>query len=83
MSVPNEEKLIIHAINIHKPEFVMVCYTSIPFVENTLKKFRIVSGFHSVYIHNFHHDKQGVIDELFCQYIETLLKYIYRHELIQ
>ena len=29
------------------------------------KKFIIQSDLHSVYIHNFYHDKQDIIDELF------------------
>ena len=42
-----------------------------------------MSDLHYGYIHNFYHDKQEIIDDLFCQYIKPLLKYIGHLALIQ
>ena len=67
----------------HYSDCVMGCYTEITSVENTIKKFHIMSDVHICYIHNFYHDKQEIIDELFCQYIKPLLKYIDDPVLIQ
>ena len=46
--VSNEEKQIIHGINILKTDFVMECYTIISSVENTINKLHIQSNFRSV-----------------------------------
>ena len=73
-SAPNEVKQTINVINIHKSEFVMDCYTKIPFVANTTNKLHMIYNLNSGYIHNFYHDKKEIIDELFCQHIEPLLK---------
>ena len=35
------------------------------------------------YMHNLYNDKQEIIDDIFCQYIKPLLKYIYHPTLIQ
>ena len=35
-----------------------------------------MSDLNSGYIHNFYHDKLETIDDMFCQYIKTLIKYI-------
>ena len=48
-----------------------------------MKKFHIQSDLNSGYIHKFYHSKQDIIDELFCQYIKTLLKDIDNLALIQ
>ena len=72
-----------HAINIHKSDFVMAYCTEIASVANTIQKLHIQSDLHSGYINNFNHYKQEIIDELFCQYIKPLLKYIDHPELIQ
>ena len=61
-SVPHEAKTIMCAINIHKSEFLMDCYTEIPSVANTKNKLLIIYDLHSVYIHNFYHDKQDITD---------------------
>ena len=82
-SVPNEAKQRIHAINMHKSYFVMACYTEIHSVANTINKLYIMSDVHFGYIHNFYHDKQGVVDELFFQYNKPLLKYIDHPTFIQ
>ena len=61
----------------------MAFYTEITSVENTIKKLHIQADLHSGYIHNLYHDKQDIIDELFCQYIKPLLKYIYHPAFIK
>ena len=45
--------------------------------------FHLNYDLHSVYKHNFYHDKQEIIDEIFCHYIKILLKYNVYTELIQ
>ena len=45
----------------------MGCYTEIPSVEHTRKKFYIQSDLHPSYIHHFYNYKQEIIDELFYQ----------------
>ena len=67
--VPNKTKQIIHVIKIHKSDFVMAFYIAIITVANIIKKLHILSDLNYGYIHNFYHDKQDIIDELFCQYI--------------
>ena len=61
----------------------MACFTKIFSVENTVNKLHIRSDLHSDYIHNVYHDKQDIINELFYQYNQTILKYIGHTELIQ
>ena len=61
----------------------MACYTTITSVSNNVKKLNIMSDFSYGYIHNLYHDKQDSIDDLFCQYIKPLLKYIDHPALIQ
>ena len=70
-------------INMHKSEFVIACYKEVASVANTTKKLHIQFELHSGYINNFYYDKQEIIDELFCQYIKLLLKYIDHHASIQ
>ena len=67
----------------HDSDYVMDCYTSITSALNTIKKLHIMSYFHSGYIHKFYHDKQEIIDDIFCQYIKPLIKYIDHIGLIQ
>ena len=57
-SVHNEDKQRIHAIDIHKSDFVMDFYTEISYVSNTITKFHVQSYLHHGYIHNFFHYKQ-------------------------
>ena len=61
----------------------MGCYTEIPSVEHTRKKFYIQSDLYPSYIHHFYNYKQEIIDELFYQYHIPLLKYIYHPALVQ
>ena len=61
----------------------MASHTSIYSVANTIRKFHIQSNSHTAYKHNFYHDKKEIIDELFCQHIEPLLKDINHPALIQ
>ena len=70
-------------MDIHKSEFLIACYKKIPYVVNTINKYHIHSYLHYGYIHNFYHDKQEIVDEIFCQYIKPLLKYIGHPTLIQ
>ena len=67
----------------HKSDFVMDCYTSIPYVVKTINKLNIMSNVNFGYMHNFYHDKKDITDEMFCQYIKPLLKYIDYPALIQ
>ena len=62
-----------HVIHIHKLDFVMYGNTAIYSASNTIK-LHIQSDLNSGYIHNFYHDKQEVIAQLFFQYIKLLLK---------
>ena len=59
----------IHAFYMNDLDYVMACYISIAYVENTIKKLRIVSALHSGYIHNLYHNKKESIDDLFCHVI--------------
>ena len=70
-------------INIHKSYFVMACYTEFNSAAKTIKKFHIYYDLHSGCIHKFYHYKKEIIDELFCEYTKTLLKYIDNPALIQ
>ena len=45
----------------------MACYTKIYSVSNNIKKLNIQSDLYFGYINNFDHDKQDIIDEIFCQ----------------
>ena len=83
ISVTNETKLVIHAIDKQKTDHVIACYIVISSVENTLKKLYIQYNLHTVYRKNFYHDKQDKSNELFDKYYLPLLKYIYHHQLIQ
>ena len=51
----------------------MACYTEISSVANTIQKLHIHSDFHSGYIHNFYHDKQESVDDIF---VDTLYPYL-------
>ena len=75
-SVHNKSKQRKHAVNIHKTDFFMAYYTEFYSVENIINKLHIQSGFYYGYIYNLYHDKQDIIDELFCQCIKPFLKYI-------
>ena len=57
-SVPNDAKLIIHAIGQQKTDIVMVKTTAISSVASTIKKFHIKSYFHLVYKQYLYHDKE-------------------------
>ena len=67
----------------HDSDYVMACYTVIIYVANNIKKLHIMFDLNSGYIHNFYHDNQESIDDLFCQWIKPLLKYIDNFELIK
>ena len=67
----------------HASDHVMACYKKITSVANTINKLHIMSDFQYVYIHNFYHDKKGIIDGKFCHYITPLLNYIDHPALIQ
>ena len=82
-SVSNKSKQIIHAIDTHGSDYVMACYTKITSVANTIKKFHIMSYLHYGYIHDFYHDKQEIVYDLFCQYNKPLLRDINHPALIQ
>ena len=68
--------------NIHYSDLFMDCYTSINSVSNIIV-LNIMSDVHFGYTQNLYHDKQVIIDELFCQYIKPLIKYIDHYKLIQ
>ena len=61
----------------------MDCYTEIISIANTINKLHIQSDLKYCYIHNFYHDKQEIIYELFCQYTKHLSKDIDDSILIQ
>ena len=83
ISVLNDAKQIIHDIDKQKTDYVMLCYTLMSFVENTLKKFHIQSNLYNFYKHNFYHNKRDKFDEHFDQYHLHLLKDIDHPALIQ
>ena len=70
-------------VDLHDSDFVISCYKEIPYVSNTINKLHIMSGLNFGYIHNLYHDKQVIIDDMFCQYIKPVLKYSYNPALIQ
>ena len=61
----------------------MACYAEINSVANTTKKLNIRSNYHYFYIHNFYHNKQEIIDDIFYQCHLPLLKYIDHPAMIQ
>ena len=63
-SIPNDVKLMIHAINQLETDYVMAKNTAISSVANIIKKFHIQPNFHLIYKTNYQ-DKQDEIDELF------------------
>ena len=71
-SVPNDAKLIVHAINEQKTDCVMACYTKISPIKNTIKKFQVIYTVHYVYQKILYHDEQDIIDELI---INNILSY--------
>ena len=66
-SVPNDLKLITHAINKQETDYVMACYTASYSVKNTINKLQILYTLHYFYQSNIYLDKQDIIGELFYQ----------------
>ena len=50
MRIANEEKQIVHAMNMHNSEYVMICAMENNYISNTLKKLLLQSNLHSSYI---------------------------------
>ena len=83
ISVPNEVKQRIHAIDKQKTDHVLVCHTEISSLANTLNILHAQSNFHTGYKQNLYNDKRDKYDELFYHYHLSLLKYIDHTALIQ
>ena len=46
-SVPNEAKQWTRVIGMHDSDYVMDCYTPIPYIVNNINQFHILSDLHS------------------------------------
>ena len=71
--IENNSKQIIHAMDMHDSDYVMICTTEITSISNTLKNFQIPSYFHSFYIKTIYNDEYEIINNIFITYVEPLL----------